>query len=257
MAVPLRDAQPRPLAPAPSPADVGVVMAMPMEAGYLIDKLAKVRRYTARSLTVVEGELEGRLLAVVASGVGRASARRGVEHLIDGHRPRVIVSAGFAGALAPGLERNDLAAPRSIVDASGAAIEVDPALIGSVAGIQPVDRLLTVDRVVAEVAEKARLREAHGADLVDMETIAAAAAARDRRVPFLSLRVVSDDARTELPAEVGRLLNTSGSYRVGAALRALWGRPSAIKDFWSLHARALESADRLADGLQVFLRALP
>ena len=72
------------LAPAPFPADIGVVTALPMEAGHLIDRMAKVRRYTARSLTVVEGELEGRLLVVLAAGVGRASARRGVEHLLEG-----------------------------------------------------------------------------------------------------------------------------------------------------------------------------
>ncbi|AMV39841.1 hypothetical protein [Planctomyces sp. SH-PL62] len=232
-------------------------MAMPMEAGHLIDKLAKVRRYTARSLTVVEGELEGRILAVVASGVGRDAARRGVEHLLAGHRPRVIVSAGFAGALDPALNRNDLVLARSTTDGTGAVVEVGPGLVGPVAGVRTVDRLLMVDRVISSVREKAELREMHRADLIDMETFAAALAARERHVPFLSLRVVSDDARTELPREVGRLLNTSGSYRVGAALRALWGRPSAIKDFWALHAHALESADRLADGLQVVLRSLP
>nr|WP_303652655.1 nucleoside phosphorylase [Paludisphaera mucosa] len=244
------------LAPPPTPADVGVVMAMPMEAGHLIDKLSKVRRYTARSLTVVEGELEGRLLVVVASGVGPASARRGVAHLLDGHRPRVLVSAGFAGALDPALNRNDLVVPRSVADASGAVVELHASVAESVPGLRVVDRLLLVDRVISGVQEKARLREEHRADLIDMETFAAAVAARDRSIPFFSLRVVSDDARTELPPEIGRLLNTTGSYRVGAALRALWGRPSAVKDFWSLHAQAMASADRLADGLQVFLRSL-
>jgi adenosylhomocysteine nucleosidase len=244
------------LAPAPSPADVGVVMAMPIEAGHLIDKLARVRRYAARGLTVVEGELEGRVLAVLASGVGVASARRGVEHLIAGHRPRVIVSAGFAGALDPALNRNDLVAPRSVVDGSGEVVEIDPKLAAPAPGIRAVDRLLLVDRVVTSSAEKAGLRAEHRADLIDMETFAAAVAARDGRAPFLALRVVSDDARTDLPTEVGRLLNTSGSYRVGAALRALVGRPSSLKDFWSLHSHAMEAADRLADGLQVFLRGL-
>ncbi|WP_240911503.1 phosphorylase family protein [Paludisphaera soli] len=256
MAVPLIDPEPQRLAPAPSPADVGVVMAMPMEAGHLIDKLARVRRYAARGLTVVEGELEGRILAVLASGVGAASARRGVEHLLAGHRPQVIVSAGFAGALDPALNRNDLIAPRSLIDGSGEVVEIAAGLVGPVPGIRSVGRLLLVDHVVTSAAEKARLRNEHQADLIDMETFAAAVAARERRVPFLSLRVVSDDARTDLPPEVGRLLNTSGSYRVGAALRALVGRPSSLKDFWSLHAHALEAADRLADGLQVFLRGL-
>jgi adenosylhomocysteine nucleosidase len=229
---------------------------MPMEIGHLIDRLASVRRYASRGLTVIEGELEGRLLVVVASGVGAAAARRGVDHLVDGHRPRAIVSAGFAGALDPELSRNDLIAPRSVVDGAGGAIGLDPAAVSAVPTVRVVDRLLLVDRIIGGVAEKARLRAEHAADAIDMETFAAAETAVARRVPFHSLRVVSDDARTELPPEIGRMLNASGSYRVGAALRALVGRPSAIKDFWSLHAHGQEAADRLADALQVLLRGL-
>ena len=33
---------------------------------------------------------------------------------------------------------------------------------------------------------------------------------------------------------------------MGAALRAVWNRPSRIKDFWALHEQAQEAADRLA-----------
>lgn len=245
-----------PLAPPPSSADVGVVMALPTEAGYFIDRLKRVRRYKARSLTVIEGELEGRVLALVVSGVGPAAARRGAERLLDGHRPRLLVSAGFAGALDPALNRNDLVVAQSVANPSGETIEIDGGLVDDVEAIRRVGKLLLVDRVITESTEKARLREEHGADLIDMETFAVAVAARDRGVPFASLRVVSDDARSELPPEVARLINASGSRRVGAALRAIWERPSAAKDFWALHSQAAEAADRLAKGLQVLLRGL-
>jgi len=251
---PEREPEPRRLAPGPERADVGVVMAMSIEAGYLLDRLQRVRRYNARALTVTEGELEGRVVAVVVSGVGRASARRGAEHLTAGHRPRVLVSAGFAGALAPDLKRNDLVAPRSVIDGAGDEVAVDEALVADLPDAVKSGRLLLVDRVITETAEKAALRRAHQADLIDMETFGVAAVARDLGVPFASLRVVSDDAQTELPAEIGRLLNASGSYRVGAAMRALWGRPSSIRDFWTLHAQAMKASDRLADGLQLLIR---
>ena len=42
-------------------------------------------------------------------------------------------------------------------------------------------------------------------------------------------------------------LTKSGGYRVGAALRAIWNRPSALKDFWSLHENAQEAADKLSE----------
>jgi adenosylhomocysteine nucleosidase len=107
-------------------------------------------------------------------------------------------------------------------------------------------RLVTVDGIVRTAAEKAELRARTGADVVDMETCGVAALCSERSVKFLAIRVVSDDARRDLPPEVAALLTRSGSYRVGAAVRAIWQRPSSLKDFWSLHEHAQEAADRLA-----------
>ena len=101
------------------PADVGIVMALAIEAGYLCDSLRKVRKYTARKHTIIEGELGGKIVAVVLTGAGRPAARQGTEVLIAGHRPRWIISAGFAGGLDPALARNDLVIPDQVIDLEG------------------------------------------------------------------------------------------------------------------------------------------
>jgi adenosylhomocysteine nucleosidase len=232
-------------------------MALPIEAGYLCDRLKKVRRYTARTHTIIEGELAGKIVAVVLSGVGRRAARVGAELLIAGHHPRWIVSAGFAGGLDPALARNDLVLPHQVVDLEGNLVELDATVSDLPGTVRTRARLLTVDRVIARSAEKAELRRSHQADLIDMETSAAALLARERSLRILSVRVISDDAAAELPPELARLLTRSGSYRAGLAIRAIWQRPSSLKDFWTLHARALESSDRLAACLGRLLEALP
>ncbi len=245
------------MAPAPATADVGIVMAMPIEAGYLIDSLTHVRRYAASASTVVEGELAGKLVTVIASGVGKAAAHRGAELLSAGHRPRMLISAGFAGALDPGLARNSLILPHEVCDQEGELIRI-PLESAIPPGFESTrGRLLTVDRVVSRAAEKAELRSAHQAELIDMETSAVARFAAERSLRFVSVRIVSDTAEEELPPEVARMLSRSGSYQVGQAIRAIWQRPSAAKDFWSLHSRALESADRLARGLARIVEMLP
>ncbi len=58
--------------------------------------------------------------------------------------------------------------------------------------------------------------------------------------------VLRDDGFTDFSPEVAALLIRSRSYRIGAAVRAIWNRPSSLKDFWTLHGRALQAADRLA-----------
>jgi adenosylhomocysteine nucleosidase len=253
----MKNSDAQPLAPAPVPADVGIVMALAIEAGYLCDSLKRVRKYTTQSHSIIEGELAGKIVVVVLTGAGQAAARHGAELLIAGHRPRWIIAAGFAGGLDPSLSRNDLVIPHQVIDLEGNLLAIE-ASIPNLPGVKRTEgRLLTVDRLIARPAEKADLRQLHGADLIDMETSAVARLAHERRLRFLAVRVISDDAGAELPAEVARLLAHSGSYRVGAALRAIWQRPSTVKDFWSLHARALESADRLAACLRRVLDVLP
>ena len=52
-------------------------------------------------------------------------------------------------------------------------------------------------------------------------------------------------------------MTKSGTYRIGAALRAVWNRPSSVKEFWTLHEQALEAADRLAKFVARCLSELP
>ena len=235
----------RGLAPFPVPADVGIVAALAIETADLIDGLKDVRRYQSASIPVIEGERGGKIVAVALSGPGRAAARQATDLLLSGHRPRLIIAAGFAGALDPSLQRNDLVLPDEIVDCEGFRGPVDkPPAFGS--GIRHGrGRLLTVDKVVLLASQKAELRAAYEADLVDMETSAVAAVCHDKLVRFLAVRVISDDAHSDLPREVSSVLAHGGSYRVGAALRAVWQRPSSVKDFWKLYEHAIEAAGRL------------
>jgi adenosylhomocysteine nucleosidase len=222
--------------------------------------LKKVRKYAGPGHTVTEGELGGKLVALIVGGMGRDAARRAAELLIEGHQPRWVVSAGFAGALDPALKRLDIILPDEILDLEGQRLGVDLDTTGEPPGGLTGTRrglLLTVDAIVRTAAEKESLRARFGADVVDMETSAVAEAARARGIRFASVRVVSDEAGIDLPKEIASLITKSGSYRVGAALRAIWNRPSSLKDFWTLNEHAHEAADRLADVTQTLIAGLP
>lgn len=236
--------------PPPVPVEVGIVAAMPMEVGFLLDRFEKVRKYAGPIHTIIEGECAGRLVALIVTGMGRQAARRGAQLLIDGHRPRWIVSAGFGGALNPSLARFDLVLATEVLDLEGHRFAIDLATPERAGGDGPrleTGRLLTVDKIVRTASEKADLHRRFAADVVDMETSAVAALCSERSLRFLSIRIISDDAQTELPPEVVEMMTRSGSYRVGAAMRAVWRRPSSLKDFWGLYEHAQQAADRLAE----------
>ena len=234
-------------APAPTPADVGIVAATPIEVAPLLARLAHVRKYAGPRFTVVEGECAGKLVALVLTGMGRARAQHGAEVLLDGHRPRWIISAGFGGALDPALKRNDIILPREVVNLEGRRFAIDLAIPpeAEAQGLK-TGRLVTVDEFIRKASDKADLREKTGADVVDMETSALAALCEERGVRFLAVRVISDEAGVDLPPEILAIVGPTGGLRLGATLGALWKRPSSVNDLLALRQHATEAADRLA-----------
>lgn len=160
-------------------------------------------------------------VAVRASGVGRAAARAAAVKLLDEVKPERVIAAGFCGALAPDLRVGD--------------IVVSP-------------RIVTVDRLVATLAEKARLRAETGADTVDMESAVVEAVCRERGVGFHAIRVVSDTADTALSPELVRLL-AGGSVSVPKAVAALLRRPGLLGEFRRLGRDTALAARALAHAL--------
>ena len=88
----------------------GVVFALSIESGCLEDLLQRATATRGHGFRVRCGELDGRQVAIVQSGPGRERAAQATHALIDGHRPGVVISAGFAGALDATLRRGDIVA---------------------------------------------------------------------------------------------------------------------------------------------------
>jgi adenosylhomocysteine nucleosidase len=241
------------------PRVVGIVFALPIEAGGTVDLLSGLRVTRAAGFTVRQGQRGGRSVVLIESGVGRDHAARATHALIDAHRPRRVFSAGFAGALDADLRRGDLVVADRLIDAQGrqwtAGPDELPPWLAGMQGLR-VGRLLTFDRVVATPAEKRALGQEHQALAVDMESLAVAEVCRERGVPFLAVRVISDTIDDEIPPEIEKLLaqkSTAGKF--GAALGSLWRRPSSVKDMLRLQQQALAASDRLAQFLDAAIHA--
>jgi adenosylhomocysteine nucleosidase len=242
--------------PRRSGCDVGIVFAVPIEAD-AFERLATGRVET-RSETLVfhEGQVGGRRVAWCVGGVGGPAADMATKLLIAGHRPALVISAGFAGAIDPDILRGSVVRPARSVDASGQSgmpLWTDVPTAAGTAG-----SIVTVEHVVATVEDKRRLREQSGAQLVDMETHAVARVASAAGLPCGCVRVVSDDATQQLPREVESLARPQSAWRrAGAAVAAIGRRPGAAADLWRLWERAVVDGRTLAHALVALLEALP
>jgi adenosylhomocysteine nucleosidase len=232
----------------PQRADAGIVFALPVEAGRFADRVQEVRRIEAAGLVLYQGMLQDRVVAWVVGGVGVERAARACRLLIDGHNPRVVISAGFAGALAAEIERGTIVSPHTAARSGADAIQLAPP--ESAAAGRGLT-IATVDHVASTMAEKQRLAAETAAHLVDMETWAVAREALTAGVPCRCLRVVSDAATDALPPEIAKLTEATSPWRrLGAALRTVGSRPAAAGDLWRLYERAVVDSRTLADALE-------
>ena len=178
-------------------------------------------------------------LAWVRTGVGPEAARR-TALALPAIRIDAAILVGFAGGLSPGLEPGTLVVADPLLDEAGqaAATPLAAALAETAraAGLAVVrGGLVTVGRVIASPAAKARIRATHDALAVDMESAVLATALSARGVPAAAARVVLDTAEESVPASLGAVLRRPAL--VGTGLRIAWRmrRCSAIS------ARLLEA----------------
>lgn len=240
----------------PEVCHVGFVFALSSESGCFADKLAGLIKTEGAGFVAREGGLDGRRMIVIESGAGRENAARATQALIEGHHPRWIISAGFAGGLDERLKQNDILVADSLADAEGHQLALD--LKMSPAPHLHVGRLLTMDRVIDDPAAKRSLGEQHGALAVDMETMAVAQVCARENVRLLCIRVIIDEVSRKLPHDIDVLVKKkSTAGMLGAAAGAIIRRPGSIKDMWQLKEDALTASERLAKFLVEIAGQLP
>ena len=236
---------------------VGLVFALDIEADPFAARVVDATILRGAAFSFHEGTIAGRRVAWVVSGAGAAAAGRATTMLVEGHAPALLISAGFAGGLAPEPLRGSLVVATAAVRAGAERLPLaQPArsLPDTLSGVD----IVTVDSVVATRAAKRDLHASTGAAIVDMETHAVASAARAARIPCTSVRIVSDAAEDELPADIARLVTPQSAFRrAGAALAAIGRKPATAATLWRLWEHAVVDGRALAAALERLVASLP
>jgi nucleoside phosphorylase len=161
-------------------------------------------REFCRALHAAGGRLGGEEVRVAHLGVGPVSAAARIPRWLR-EKPRLVICAGFAGALDARLKAGDLV----LAENFSTPELLDRARTFSSNGAGPfTGALVTRGSPVETAAAKAALAGESRALAVDMETGPVAEACRAAGAPLLAVRAISDTLATPLPVPFSEWFDT-------------------------------------------------
>ena len=241
---------------------VVMLAAMPQESRPLLKLLGESHRLAGEPFpTWIQRSSHVELL-LVETGMGTERAGRAARHVLSASRIDLLVSIGFAGSLWPGFRLGQVVWSRELT-AYDARSE-SPSLGGfrpasilaltdfcQIHNVRPA-RFLTVDRVLSKAGMAGRFAEDPA--VVEMESTAVAAAACGRGVPFLGLRVISDESTQEIDWQPDALVDRAGRVSATKVMGAVLRRPILLGSLLRLWRSSRVAGRDLAAALMALLQ---
>jgi adenosylhomocysteine nucleosidase len=223
--------------------EIAIIAALEREVGSLLEGWrANEQEYSGKRF---------RFYAVgdrvaVCGGIGPVAARRAAEAIITLYQPKVLVSAGFAGALEPGLHVGDVLELHQVIDASD----------GSRSDTGYGEGTLVSFASVAGASQKQKLANSYGARVVDMEAAAVAKCAQAHGLEFRAIKVISDELAFAMPP-LEDFITSDGQFRSGRFAAHVAIRPWMWATALQLGRNSAKSAETLSKYLRENLQGIP
>ena len=213
---------------------IAVVGAMEQEIELLRESMANVKHVSFGKFSAYEGELAGKRMVLVLSGIGKVNAAVSTSWVIHQFAPDCVINTGSAGGLSKGLKVGDV-----VIGETVAHHDVDVTAFGYVWGQVPQlpavfasdKNLICQAEKAAQVFEGAAVTQglivsgdrfvhssegvaeirSHFLDVkaVEMEAAAIAQTCYQLEVPFVIIRAVSDSADEKADISFEEFLKTA------------------------------------------------
>ncbi len=226
----------------------GILGALSEEVDALIEALATPKVVMTAGVEVHHGFLEGRPVVVARSGVGKVNGALAAAALLAAGAESILFT-GVAGAVAPGLKVGDIVVATDLVqhDVDMTAVGFPPGKLLDEPSCWPVDsamrarllaaaraqagpgvtvvesRIASGDQFVASAEQIGRIRSQFGAVATEMEGAAVAQVCRKADVPCAVLRVISDTADHDAPADFPAFLKQAAALGIAVTRRMIAG----------------------------------
>ncbi len=239
---------------------IAIFAAMQSEVDICLACMSSVQHDTIDGYPAVRGDTA----TVCRTGMGR-EAERAMPRLLSHLSPSAVLSMGSAGGLDPDLRAGDVVlchhiGVAEVADGSEqqAAVSADPRLLALAESVSMTcglrsrrGRSVTVDSVAWGHEQKLPLRD-NGYDIVEMESFWVGRAAIERSIPFLAVRVVTDQAGDPIP-DVPGMANADGTIDYSKFLPFVQQHPEYIPAFSKLYEQSRRATESMRTFMSSFL----
>jgi len=193
---------------------IGIITAMDEEAIPIKQKLENITEEQIYDLKIYKGKIKNTNYLLVKSGIGKVNAARATQVLIDNYKIEYIINIGVCGSLSENLHIGDFVLGKTLIQ-HDFDISIFGHEKGYISGIgkefyssqELIDKLIkkenelnivngvivTGDSFCTEISLKEEIKRIFNADAVEMEAAAIAQVCKLCKVPFLAIKVISDE----------------------------------------------------------------
>jgi hypothetical protein len=162
------------------------------EAQYLLGKCTQQESFSIGQLPCTLANFGSRQILIVQIGMGQEQSRENTKTVFQYFRPKAFVLAGYGGALVPQLKLGQV-----IVSTNFTSEELLP-FLRLLSGFDFAN-FCTADEIAGTPEKRDWYAQSMKAQVIDMETASVATVVQAREIPFLAIRVISDEYQTVLP----------------------------------------------------------
>lgn len=180
---------------------------------------------------------------VVVSGIGKRNAEQALADALTTLKPQLVLTCGYAGGLDPQLARGTI-----VFDVGDEPVASRLKAAGAIPA-----KFFCAERIAVTAADKQALRNQTGADAVEMESGVIRELCRRRGIPSATIRVISDDANSNLPLDFNRLAGANGNISYLKLAGALVKSPGLVPKLMRFQRELDGCSRRLAAALNSLL----
>ena len=162
------------------------------EARLVLKHCTQREKFSIGNLRCTLANFQNRPVLIALIGMGQDRAMENTETIFQYFRPKGFVLAGYGGALVPQMKVGQ------VVVSTNFSSEGVLGFLRLLSGFDFAS-FSTVDELVDTPEKRDHCARTTKNQVVDMETQAVAEVVHDREIPFMAVRVISDEYRQVLP----------------------------------------------------------